>query len=81
MVAFADTLFKADFKIDAAADGSVWVKQVENPSAYGVVKLKDNIITDFIEKPTEFVSNLAIIGIYYFKKSKFNLKLKQKKRI
>jgi len=68
VVAFADTLFKADFKIDAAADGSVWVKQVENPSAYGVVKLKDNIITDFIEKPTEFVSNLAIIGIYYFKK-------------
>ncbi len=67
VVAFADTLFKADFKIDAAADGSVWVKQVENPSAYGVVKLKDNIITDFIEKPTEFVSNLAIIGIYYFK--------------
>ena len=68
VVAFADTLFKADFKIDAAADGSVWVKQVENPSAYGVVKLKDNIITDFIEKPTEFVSNLSIIGIYYFKK-------------
>lgn len=68
VVAFADTLFKADFKIDAAADGSVWVKQVENPSAYGVVKLKDQLITDFVEKPTEFVSNLAIIGIYYFKK-------------
>ncbi|MFD1315046.1 sugar nucleotidyltransferase [Namhaeicola litoreus] len=68
VVAFADTLFKADFKIDENADGSVWVKQVDNPSAYGVVKLKDNIITDFVEKPTEFVSNLAIIGIYYFKK-------------
>jgi glucose-1-phosphate thymidylyltransferase len=68
VVAFADTLFKADFRIDDNTDGSVWVKQVENPSAYGVVKLKDNIITDFVEKPTEFVSNLAIIGIYYFKK-------------
>ena len=29
---------------------------------------KVNIITDFIENHTEFVSNVAIIGIYYFKK-------------
>jgi len=67
VVAFADTLFKADFTLDAKADGAIWVKQVENPSAYGVIKLKDGIITDFVEKPDEFVSDLAIIGIYYFK--------------
>ena len=68
VVAFADTLFKADFKLDNKADGAIWVKQVDEPSAYGVVKLKDGIITDFVEKPVEFVSDLAIIGIYYFKK-------------
>ncbi|TDQ28708.1 sugar phosphate nucleotidyltransferase [Tenacibaculum caenipelagi] len=67
VVAFADTLFKADFTLDANADGAIWVKQVEDPSAFGVVKLKDGIITDFVEKPKEFVSDLAIIGIYYFK--------------
>ncbi len=67
VIAFADTLFKADFTLNAEADGAIWVKQVENPSAYGVIKLKDGIITDFVEKPTEFVSDLAIIGIYYFK--------------
>lgn len=67
VVAFADTLFKADFTLDANADGAIWVKQVENPKAFGVVKLKDGIITDFVEKPVEFVSDLAIIGIYYFK--------------
>lgn len=67
VVAFADTLFKADFTLNAEADGAIWVKQVENPSAYGVIKLKDGIITDFVEKPTEFISDLAIIGIYYFK--------------
>ncbi|PHR70072.1 MAG: nucleotidyltransferase [Lutibacter sp.] len=67
VVAFADTLFKADFTLDAHADGAIWVKQVEDPSAFGVVKLKDGIITDFVEKPAEFVSDLAIIGIYYFK--------------
>ena len=68
VVAFADTLFKADFKLDAKADGAIWVKKVENPSAYGVIKLKDGYITDFVEKPEYFVSDLAIIGIYYFKK-------------
>ncbi len=68
VVAFADTLFKADFTLDAEADGAIWVKQVENPSAYGVIKLKDGIITDFVEKPEDFISDLAIIGIYYFKK-------------
>ncbi len=69
VVAFADTLFKADFTLDAEADGAIWVKQVENPSAYGVIKLKEGVITDFVEKPEEFISDLAIIGIYYFKNS------------
>jgi len=67
VVAYADTLFKADFTLDVNADGAIWVSKVENPSAFGVVKLKDGVITDFIEKPKDFVSDLAIIGIYYFK--------------
>jgi len=67
VVAFADTLFKADFTLDADMDGAIWVKQVDEPSAYGVVKVDNGIITDFVEKPQEFISDLAIIGIYYFK--------------
>ncbi|MBL6876204.1 MAG: nucleotidyltransferase [Chitinophagales bacterium] len=68
IVAFADTLFRTDFKIDASKDGVIWVNRVDDPKAFGVVKLNgDNVITDFIEKPQEFISDLAIIGIYYFK--------------
>ncbi|MCR9250478.1 MAG: sugar phosphate nucleotidyltransferase [bacterium] len=68
IVAFADTLFKAEFVLDSNVDGTIWVKQVEDPSAYGVIKVNnENTITDFVEKPQEFVSDLAIIGIYYFK--------------
>lgn len=68
VVAFADTLFKADFTLDTSADGTIWVQQVEDPRPFGVVKLNDNgEITDFVEKPEHFVSDLAIIGIYYFK--------------
>ena len=68
IVAFADTLFKTDYKITTNKDGVIFVHQVEDPSAFGVVKLsEDNVITDFVEKPETFVSNKAIIGIYYFK--------------
>ena len=68
IVAFADTLFKSDFKIDANQDGVIWVQKVDDPSAFGVVKLDaNNVITDFVEKPKDFISDLAIIGIYYFK--------------
>ncbi len=66
VIAFADTLFRADFKLDSSSDGIVWVQAVEDPSAYGVIKTDANgVITDFVEKPEEFVSDKAIIGIYY----------------
>ncbi len=68
LVAFADTLFKADFKMDSSQEGIIWVQKVDDPKPFGVVKLdSNNVITDFVEKPQEFVSDLAIIGIYYFK--------------
>lgn len=66
IIAFADTLFRADFKLDGNQDGIIWVQQIEDPSAFGVIKLNEkNEITDFVEKPKDFVSDLAIIGIYY----------------
>lgn len=68
VVAFADTLFKADFTLDTSKEGIIWVQKVEDPRPFGVVKLNDkNEITEFVEKPEHFVSDLAIIGIYYFK--------------
>ncbi len=71
IVAFADTLFTADFTLDKNMDGAIWVKKVDDPRAYGVVTLDENgIINAMVEKPQEFVSDLAIIGIYYFKDGK-----------
>jgi glucose-1-phosphate thymidylyltransferase len=68
MLAFADTLFKADFTFDPQDDGVIWVQKVKDPSSFGVVKLNDEgIIVELVEKPTEFVSDMAIVGIYYFR--------------
>jgi glucose-1-phosphate thymidylyltransferase len=68
VVAFADTLFRADFQIDPEADGVLFVKQVENPNAFGVVVTNEQgAITDYVEKPESFISDLAMIGIYAFR--------------
>lgn len=67
-IAFADTLFKASFSIDTEKDAIVWTQKVEDPAAFGVVQLNAAAeITAFVEKPREFVSDLAIIGVYYFR--------------
>ena len=68
VIAYADTLIRADFDLDQNADSVIWVKKVEHPEAFGVVNLNEaNQIIELVEKPKEFVSDLAVIGIYYFK--------------
>lgn len=68
VIGFADTIFKADFLVDGTKDGIIWVDKVDDPRPFGVIKIdENNFITDFVEKPQEFVSDLAIIGIYYLK--------------
>ena len=68
VIAYADTLIRADFDLDKSADSVIWVKQVEHPEAYGVVQLNEgNEIIELVEKPQEYISDLAVIGIYYFK--------------
>lgn len=71
IVAFSDTLFKAEFTLDTSRDGIIWVQKVDDPSQFGVVQLNEKKeITAFVEKPADFVSDLAIIGIYFFKEGK-----------
>ncbi|TXG37116.1 sugar phosphate nucleotidyltransferase [Seonamhaeicola maritimus] len=68
VIAYADTLIRAEFDLDPLADSVIWTKQVDNPEAYGVVKLNGNDeIVELVEKPETFVSDQAVIGIYYFK--------------
>ena len=70
VVAFADTLFKANFTLDIAQDATIWVQSVPDPSAFGVVKIdSQERVTDFVEKPKDFISDLAIIGIYYVREA------------
>lgn len=68
IIVFADTIFDMEGKVSVEdADSVVWLKEVDDPSRFGVAVEDGGQITDFVEKPSEPISNLAIIGVYYFK--------------
>ncbi len=69
IIVFADTLFDSDKTVSVDdADSVIWLKEVDDPSRFGVAVHENDEITDFVEKPSTPISNLAIIGVYYFKK-------------
>ena len=45
---------------------TVFLKNVENPSNFGVAVIKRGKITKIVEKPKIFISNQAITGLYFF---------------
>lgn len=69
VILFPDMIFEADLEQAARsdADGILWVREVEDPSRFGVVVTEGERVTTLVEKPDEPVSNLAVMGIYYFK--------------
>jgi glucose-1-phosphate thymidylyltransferase len=69
LIVFVDTIFEADVTglPNLKSDGALFVKEVEDPARFGVVQLHDGAITRLVEKPQEYVSNLAVIGVYYLR--------------
>ena len=72
LILFVDTIFESDLSTLAQepSDGVMFAKEVEDPRRFGVVTTQNGHITQFVEKPTTPVSNLAVIGLYYVKDSK-----------
>ncbi|MHC1782134.1 MAG: sugar phosphate nucleotidyltransferase [Anaerolineaceae bacterium] len=70
LMSFSDTLIETGFDAlkQDALDGIIWVKKVADPRRFGVAEVgKDGLVTRLIEKPTDIVNNLALVGFYYFK--------------
>jgi len=68
LVVLGDTLFEADLSgIASESRNRLAVCPVEDPSRFGVVVAEGNRAVRLVEKPSEFVSDLAIVGIYMFR--------------
>ncbi len=44
----------------------IFLKSVKNPSSYGVARINGEKIEEIIEKPKEFISDLAVAGVYLY---------------
>ena len=67
MVVLGDTLFSADLSVLKGEIRNMIVTcPVEDPSRFGVVIMQGENVTRLVEKPSEPISNLAIVGVYYF---------------
>ena len=70
MIIFVDTVFDADLSLvdTVAAEGIIWAKEVEDYQRFGVVVTDDNgYMQRIVEKPSEPISKLANIGLYYIR--------------
>lgn len=72
LIILGDTLFEADLSILEKADQNIlYTFKVEDPRRFGVaVTDSEGRISRLVEKPQEFVSDEAIVGIYYIKDTK-----------
>ncbi len=76
-VVFVDTLADVNLSVAAkeTADGVIFVKEVQDPRRFGVVRLgQDGCITQFIEKPADVSNKLVVIGMYYVKDAAWLMK-------
>jgi len=71
LVVFNDTIFVADLQripgLCADADGLIYSKEVQDYQRFGVNVVRGGYIVDMVEKPSEPISKLAQVGLYYLK--------------
>jgi glucose-1-phosphate thymidylyltransferase len=73
LIVFVDTLFDADFEVIRQRpddDGIIWAKEVEDYQRFGVIVTDEHgYMQRIVEKPSDPISRLANIGVYYIQDS------------
>jgi|UniRef100_A0A7C6EE43 glucose-1-phosphate thymidylyltransferase len=66
LIILGDTILDLNISDLIGQENLIGVKPVEDPKRFGVVVERNGYIQKIVEKPAEPISNLAIVGIYYF---------------
>jgi glucose-1-phosphate thymidylyltransferase len=66
LIVLGDTIVTADFAALVASDRTlIGVKEVDDPTRFGVVQVEEGRVVSLVEKPDVPPSNLAIVGLYF----------------
>ncbi len=55
----------------SGADATVVLSRVKDPGRFGVVQIEKGKIVKLVEKPKQFISDLALAGVYFFRPTIF----------
>jgi glucose-1-phosphate thymidylyltransferase len=65
LIVLGDTIFDTDYSFLKNNASVLALKKVDNPQRFGIAVTDNDKIIRLVEKPKEFISNLALVGIYY----------------
>lgn len=70
IIVLSDTIARLNYEeFISAGDNVIGLKEVDDPRRFGIAITENNKITEFEEKPRNPRSNLALIGLYYFRET------------
>jgi glucose-1-phosphate thymidylyltransferase len=58
---------------DRNTKACVYVKKVSNPEDYGIAVMDEGRIVKIVEKPKDFIGNMAVLGLYVYTNDVFNI--------
>ena len=68
LICYSDTIFDVDLSVlHSIEHNAIWGMEVEEWQRFGIIKTEGGFMVDIVEKPEEFIGNLANIGMYYIK--------------
>jgi glucose-1-phosphate thymidylyltransferase len=69
LILLGDTIVELDLtKFVAAGDSVLGLHEVSDPQRFGIAEVSDGIIKKLVEKPSRPDGNLAVVGLYYFRR-------------
>ena len=69
LILLGDTIVDLDMSTMVGHKNVIGVQEVADPRRFGVVELKNGYVSRFVEKPDRPRTNLAIVGVYFFRDS------------
>ena len=60
-----------DFFYSSRSNACILLHRVPNPSEYGIAEIDGTTIKRLVEKPKQYIGDLAVIGVYVFDKTIF----------